>query len=69
MIRTVTSATVFNDAVGLRLSATYSEIDEETGKVISDNKRIDRVITDKTAKTHANGVLSYAQDFIDSLEG
>ena len=69
MIRTVTSATVFPDAVGLRLSLTYSEIDETTGKVISDNKRIDRVLTDKTTKSHANAVLSDAQVFVDALEG
>lgn len=48
---------------------TYSEIDEETGKIISDNKRIDRVITDKTAKSHAKAILEYAQDFVDGLEG
>lgn len=67
-MKTATSATVFSDAVGLRISITYSEIDEETGKIIADNKRLDRVITDKTARTHANGVLNYAQEFIDSLE-
>ena len=68
-MKVVTSATVFSDAVGYRLSMTYSEIDEETGKIISDNMRIDRVITDKTAKSHAKAVLEYAQEFIDGLEG
>lgn len=67
-MKTVTSATVFNDAVGLRLSLTYSEIDEESGRVIADNKRLDRVLTDKTARSHANGVLNAAQAFVDSLE-
>lgn len=68
-MKTVTSATIFQDSVGLRISMTYSEIDEETGKIISDNKRVDRVITDKTAKSHAQAVLEYAQDFIDGMEG
>lgn len=68
-MKTVTSATVFSDAVGLRISMTYSEIDESTGRIIADNKRLDRVLTDKTARSHANGVLNAAQEFIDALEG
>lgn len=66
-MKQVTSATVFQDAVGMRLSATYSEIDDQ-GKIISDNNRFDRVITDKTAKSHANAILNYAQDCIDEGE-
>ena len=68
-MKTVTSATVFSDAVGLRLSLTYSEIDENTGRVISDNKRLDRVIVDPTAKSEASAIIQYAQDFVDRLEG
>ena len=61
-MKIVTSATVFNDAVGVRLSATYSEIDDETGRIISDNKRYDRVITDRTIKDCAADLLQYATD-------
>jgi hypothetical protein len=68
-MKVATSATVFSDAVGYRLSMTYSEIDEETGKIIADNKRIDRVITDKDAKANARAILDYAQEFVDGLEG
>lgn len=68
MIKTATSATVFQDAVGMRMSVTYSEIDEMTGKIIADNIRIDRIITDKTMKNHANAVLDDAQTFVDSIE-
>jgi hypothetical protein len=68
MIKTVTSVTVFGDAVGMRMSITYSEIDETTGKIISDNKRIDRVVTDKTAKADIAKVEDYAQEFVDELE-
>lgn len=64
MSKIITSATVFNDAVGVRLSATYSEIDDETGRVISDNKRFDRVITDAEAKAHARALLEYAGESI-----
>lgn len=59
-MKIITSATVFNDAVGVRLSATYSEIDDQTGRIISDNQRFDRVITDTAAKTNAQALLEYA---------
>lgn len=68
MIKTVTSITVFNDAVGKRMSITYSEIDDSTGKVISDNKRIDRVVTDSEMKRTINSIEDYAQEFVDALE-
>jgi hypothetical protein len=64
MSKIITSATVFNDAVGVRLSATYSEIDDETGRIISDNKRFDRVITDAAAKANARTLLEYAGENI-----
>ena len=67
-MKTVTSVTAFQDAVGMRLSATYSEIDE-SGAIISDNKRFDRVITDATARKSANNLLNYAQELIDAMEG
>lgn len=66
-MRVVTSVTVWNDAVGKRISITYSEIDE-TGKIIADNKRIDRIITDTSAKKLAEDLQAYAQTFIDSVE-
>lgn len=59
-MKIITSVTVFNDAVGMRLSATYSEVDEATGRVISDNNRFDRVITEAEARTDAQAVLDYA---------
>lgn len=61
-MKIITSATVFQDAVGVRMSATYSEIDDETGRIISDNKRFDRVVTDKDAKAHAQALLDYASE-------
>ena len=65
-MKIVTSATVFRDSLGMRLSYTYSEVDEETGKIISDNNRANRMITDAGATDGANVVLAYAQS---SLEG
>ena len=64
-MKIVTSVTVFNDAVGMRMSATYSEIDESTGRVISDNNRFDRVISDDTMKAHAEALLAYAGESIN----
>lgn len=66
-MKIVTSVTVWNDAVGKRISITYSEIDE-TGKIIADNKRIDRIVTDASAKQIADDLQAYAQTFIDSIE-
>lgn len=65
-MKIVTSATVFRDALGMRLSYTFSEVDDETGKIISDNNRANRMITDADATNNANAVLAYAQS---SLEG
>ena len=44
-MKIVTSIGLFDDAVGKRMSITYSEVDDATGQIVSDNKRIDRVVT------------------------
>lgn len=67
-MKVVTSFTVFNDAVGMRMSVSYSEIDDTTGQVISDNKRADRVVTDATMKKTADKLKDFAQEFIDGIE-
>lgn len=64
-IRTATSVTVWNDAVGKRMSITYSEIDETTGKVVSDNNREDKVIVAKAEKDLVEQLLDLAQTKID----
>lgn len=64
-IRTATSVTVWNDAVGKRMSITYSEIDENTGKVVSDNNREDKVIVAKSEKDLVEQLLDLAQTKID----
>ena len=63
-MKIVTSITVWNDAVGKRMSITYSEIDND-GKIVSDNKRIDRVLTNADALTAATILAQHAQTFID----
>lgn len=63
-MKVITSVTVFQDAVGMRMSATYSEIDEATGRVLSDNRRFDRVITGQEALDAARALLDCAADSI-----
>lgn len=67
-MKTVTSATVWNDAVGKRMSITYSEIDETTGTITADNKRIDRIITNADQGATMTALLNIAQNFVDKLE-
>lgn len=62
-MKIVTSVTIFNDAVGLRMSATYSEVDQD-GRIISDNKRIDRVVTDDSVKAQGQAVMAYAAELL-----
>lgn len=64
MSKIITSVTAFNDAVGMRMSATYSEIDDATGRIINDNQRFDRVITDADARSNAQALLTYAAESI-----
>lgn len=64
-MKTATSVTVWNDAVGKRMSITYSEIDEATGKIISDNNREDKVITVKAEKDLVESLLELAQSKIE----
>lgn len=59
-MKIVTSATVFRDSLGMRLSYTYSEVDEQ-GHIISDNNRENRMITDSTVVHEAEDIIAYAQ--------
>lgn len=61
-MKIVTSATVFRDGLGMRLSYTYSEVDDVTGKIISDNNRGNRLVTDSEIVADADAVIAYAQE-------
>lgn len=65
-MKVVTSVTAWNDAIGKRMSITYSEVDESTGKIISDNNREDKVITDKDTKGKIDDLIEIAQGMIDA---
>ena len=60
----VTSATVFRDSLGMRLSYTYSILDEH-GHVISDNNRGSKVITESAIVEKASDILTYAQQSVE----
>lgn len=61
-----TSITAWSDAVGKRVSIAVSDIDDSTGKIISDNKRIDKVVVDKEGKALIDSLLDYAQSIVDA---
>ena len=63
----ITSTTVFNDAVGKRMSITYSVVDEVTGKITADNKRIDRVVTDPDTIALIDSLTAHGQAFVSQL--
>lgn len=63
-MKIVTSATVFRDSLGMRLSYTYSEVDDETGRIISDNNRANRLVTDQNVIADADAVIAYAQESV-----
>ena len=60
MKKIITAVSVFEAAMGLRMSAVYSEVDEETGRILSDNNRFDRVIMDTDIQAKGRELLSYA---------
>lgn len=60
-MKIATSVTVFRDALGMRMSYTYSEIDDETGRIITDNNRGNRIVTDADMISDADALIAYAQ--------
>ena len=62
-MKIVTSITTWNDAVGKRMSITYSEVDE-SGSIVSDNNRVDKVVTESETKTLIDNLMDYAQTVI-----
>ncbi len=65
-MKKVTSVTIWNDSAGRRLSVTYSEIDEETHKVVKDNARENFILMDNTEVKKTDAVLKIAQDILDA---
>lgn len=64
-MKIITSITLFSDSVGMRMSATYSEVDD-SGTITADNRRFDRVVTDSKAINHTKALFEFAKA---ALEG
>ncbi len=65
-MKKVTSVTIWNDSAGRRLSVTYSEIDEETHKVVKDNARENFILMDSGEVKKTDTVLKIAQGILDA---
>ena len=61
----LTSITTHTTAEGKRISITYSEIDEN-GKIIQDNKRVNRVVVDQEALACITALEVFAQTIVDA---
>ncbi len=68
MNKIVTAFTVFNTGEGTRISIIYSKVDE-TGKIISDASRVDRIILDNDIISVSEELKEYAQSIVNSIEG
>ena len=64
MTDVITSITTHTTAEGVRLSFTYSQINEE-GEVVKSNERITRIVTDKTILSHINALNEYAKSILE----
>lgn len=63
-MKKITSITTLTTAEGKRISATYSDIDE-TGKIFSENNRVNRVVVDDVALKIIDDLEKYAQKIIE----
>ena len=57
---------VITDGNTKRIAITYDVINDNTGVVIEQNKKINRIITADSAKESVKTLEDYAQDIIDS---
>lgn len=67
-MKKVTSATVWSDASGLRLSVTYSKIDTETREIISDNTRENFILMNDSEITTGQNLINLSQEIVNSKE-
>ena len=63
-MKKITAVTLFQTAVGYRLSMAYSEINDE-GVITKDNARVDRILVDQGVIDSATALMSYAQGCAD----
>lgn len=59
----VTSITILETAEGIRTSITFSKIDEK-GRIVEENKRVNRVVVDPEIQTHIIALKEFAQSIV-----
>lgn len=59
----VTSITILETAEGVRTSITFSRIDEK-GRIIEENKRVNRIVVDPEIQTHIASLKEFAQSVV-----
>lgn len=50
-----------------RLAITYDVIDENTGKIIKSNRKVNRICTDEETVAHIEAVEEFCKSYIDTL--
>lgn len=63
-MKKVTSITLLTTAEGKRISLTFSEIDEK-GNIVSENKRINKVVVNPTLADIINELEEQAQTLLE----
>ena len=61
-MKKLTSFTAHVTAEGQRISYTYSEIDENTGKLISQNTRENFIVVDSVLQSHIDSINSFINE-------
>lgn len=65
-MRNIKSIAIASDGNLKRLAITYDEIDAETGKVVNQNVKTNRVVTDVEVLADIAEIETFAQTIIDS---
>ena len=63
-MKKITSITLHNTSEGQRISYTFSEIDENSGAILSDNNRASFVVLDIEANRQALESISVIENFV-----
>ena len=65
-MKNIKSIAIASDGNLKRLAITYDEIDAETGKVVNQNVKVNRVVTDTDVLADIVEIETFAQQIIDS---
>lgn len=64
MKNVITSITTHITAEGMRISFTYSQINE-TGEIVKSNERVTRIVTDDAIIANINALNDYAMSILE----